>query len=164
MDDDKRVGHETAGRAIYWRWRFWGFEISSDMIAHDYMRRWRLVTPWGCLRVHHILRSDRDRHFHDHPMDFVSLILRGGYVEYQPNSQARVCRPGDVVVHRAEDLHFLKLRGNSAWTVLVTGPFRRTWGFATEDGWVAAGEYEAWKQKKEETTKTTLLALGTRSR
>src|SRR5207249_3630974 len=43
------------------------------------MRRWTLRTPIGMLRVHHILRSDSDRDYHDHPMDFVSLIF-GGWV------------------------------------------------------------------------------------
>lgn len=35
------------------------------------------------VRVHHILRSDSDRHFHDHPWPYVTLILRGGYIEYR---------------------------------------------------------------------------------
>lgn len=148
----RRRGQETAGRKIFrrWRWKLFGFEFEyrSDLIAYDYMRRWLLRTPWKMFRLHHILRSDSDRHFHDHPMDFTSFILWGGYIEYTPNNLPRVCRPGDVVHRKAEDLHFLKLRGRSAWTFLITGPYRRDWGFQTEDGWISAGEYDAYIARK----------------
>lgn len=143
---------ETAGRTVFrrWRWTFFGrvIEYRSDLIAHDYMRRWVLRTPWFMLRVHHILRGDNERHFHDHPMDFVSLILRGGYVEFTPNNPPRICRPGAIVSHKAEDLHFLKLRGQSAWTFLITGQYRREWGFQTEDGWIPADAYDAYIARK----------------
>lgn len=139
---------ETAGRTIYHKWQFGDWGYTSDLIAHDYMRRWILRTPWKIYRLHHILRSDADRHFHDHPMDFTSIILWGGYVEHTPNNPPRECRPGDVVHRRAEDLHFLKLRGRSAWTVLIAGKYRRPWGFQTEDGWVEANDYDAYLAKK----------------
>ena len=112
------------------------------------MRRWRFIAPWKCLRIHHILRSDSDRHFHDHPMDFTSLVLWGGYIEYTPNAMPRTCRPGTIVRRKAEDLHYLKLIGKSAWTILFTGPFRREWGFQTEDGWIRASEYDAYIEQK----------------
>lgn len=152
MAIDRHRSNSTSGRTIFWRlrfdWRGHEFETCSDLIAHDYMRRWRFIVPWKCLRVHHILRSDGDRHFHDHPMDFKSLVLWGGYVEHTPNAPPRVCRPGSIVRRRAEDLHYLKLLGKSAWTILVTGPFRREWGFQTEDGWIPARDYDAYLERK----------------
>ena len=105
---------ETAGRRIFCRWCLGPFEYRSDLISHDYMRRWALITPWGALRLHHILRGDNDRHFHDHPMDFISLILRGGYIEHRPGIRARVCPPGSVVVRRATDLHLLEMLDGDA--------------------------------------------------
>lgn len=139
----------TEGRILYRRWRLpFGFEWRSDLIAHDYMRRRTLSTPWGAIRIHHILRSDQREHFHDHPFDFTSLILAGGYVEHRPGMEPRTCRPGSVVRRRAEDLHALELIGKSAWTIVVTGPIRRDWGFMTEDGWVPASQYDEWKRKR----------------
>src|SRR4029077_8960861 len=117
----------TDGHVVYSRWRFLGFEWRSDLIAIDYMRRWTIRTPWGMLRLHHILRSDHDRHFHDHPMSFASLILTGGYIEYRPGGISRCCWPGSVVFRRAEDLHRIELLKESAWTLVVTGPIRRQW-------------------------------------
>ena len=50
----------------------------------NYMRRWIARCPWFTLRLHNILQSDEGRDHHDHPFDFTSLILRGGYVEHRP--------------------------------------------------------------------------------
>jgi hypothetical protein len=138
----------TEGRVIYSSFKLCGFEWRSDLIAHDYMRRWTLFTPWGMLRLHHILRGDDRAHFHDHPMDFVSLILKGGYVEHRPDHPPRAFHPGDVVAHRAEDMHALEMLNGTAWTLVVAGHARRQWGFATEDGWIVSGEYDAWKTLK----------------
>lgn len=144
----KHKSGSTEGRTIFRRWRLGGFEYRSDRVAHDYMRRWMLKTPWGMLRLHHILRSDDRSHFHDHPFGFVSLILAGGYIEFRPNQDPQIYRPGSVVVRRAEDLHNLELRERSAWTLLLTTPFYREWGFATEHGWIGAGNYDIWKKAR----------------
>lgn len=37
-----------------------------------------------CVRVHQILRSDSDRHLHDHPAWNISLVLLGGFYEVMP--------------------------------------------------------------------------------
>jgi len=139
----------TDGRKIYRHWKLGPFEYRSDLIAHDYMRRWMVKTPWGMLRLHRIMRSDSRDHFHDHPMDFVSLILSGGYVEYRPNQPPKHFPPGSVVVRRAEDLHYLELMGKPAWTFLVTSLPRREWGFATEEGWIGNDHYDAWLKEKQ---------------
>lgn len=61
-----------------------------------YMRRWILHTPFGDLRLHHILRSDHDRDLHDHPFDFWTFLLTGGYTEWLPADHP------DVPVAKAE--------------------------------------------------------------
>lgn len=150
---------ETAGRKIFRRWKFLGFNYKHDRIASDYMERWVLSTPWGMLRLHHILRSDDRAHLHDHPMSFLSLILKGGYIEHRPGPVGKDRQkkhrklwyyPGDFVVRRAEDLHALELldEERGAWTLVFATPYRRQWGFSTEDGWIRAGDYDAWKAMK----------------
>lgn len=134
----------TAGESVFRRWNFLGFGYRRDVIAGDYMRRWTFYTPIGMVRVHHIMRSDNDRHFHDHPFDFVSLILRGGYLEHRPGKKQRMFLPGDFVVRRAEEMHYLTLLGRDAWTLVFASKPRRRWGFATEDGWIDAAEYDDW--------------------
>ncbi|PFH29088.1 hypothetical protein [Burkholderia sp. JKS000303] len=51
---------------------------------------------WIChhvaIRAHTILRSDRDRHLHDHPSWSVSIVLDGGYWEvFKPTQFALTC-------------------------------------------------------------------------
>lgn len=106
----------------------------------DYMERWILRTPWFMVRVHHILRSDRGDDLHDHPFDFASFILHGGYTEVTPLGVAAYSA-GNVLIRRAEQLHRLVL-DHQAWTLVFTGPLRRSWGFRTPTGWVDWREYD----------------------
>jgi hypothetical protein len=113
------------------------------------MRRWEFGTPWFLIRLHHIMRSDSDRHFHDHPFSFISFILAGGYMEYTPacpNGQPFL--PGNVVKKKSTDLHYLKLLNGPTWTLVFTSTYHRTWGFQTEEGWVPAAEYDKWLEAR----------------
>lgn len=102
----------------------------------------RLIQHFGiAVRIHHIKRSDNDRAFHDHPWWYVTLLLRGGYFEVQPKyKQGLYCgethtwrRPGTVLFRRAKSWHRLVLvNGSSAWTLFITGPKTRAWGFLAE--------------------------------
>lgn len=137
-----------------------------------YLRRfflWRSKS--GSVYLHHFFRSDDDPDPHDHPWDFTSLILKGGYRDEQwlftpnrdvkagevdglitgkfPNPKAQtvpgflfkaddeLCRPGDIVHRNAEHIHRAILpEGKTAWTLVFTGPVRRSWGFIQRTGWV----------------------------
>lgn len=93
----------------------------TDEHGSTYMERFWLI-PYNRLgiaaRVHHILRSDEDRHMHDHPWWSVSVILRGGYWEVLRKTSDNgafswdepVWRgPGSVIFRRARDWHRLEL-------------------------------------------------------
>lgn len=133
----------------FWNWLLGRSDIYLDDGSDDcYMERWRIVqTPWFQLRVHHILRSDYDRALHDHPFDFISLILSGSYMEITPESEApirwplrlpHVYLPGELNIKRAENLHRLVLEA-PVWTLVLAGAVRRKWGFKHPDGtWTPA--------------------------
>ncbi len=118
-----------------------------------YMERWWLLkTPWLSIRVHHILRSDADRDPHDHPFDWASLVMYGGYSEQRyttrkdgsavPSGPSLRYGPGSFRRMRATDLHRLVVRGNeSAWTLFIMGRKKRSWGFQTPNGWVNWRDY-----------------------
>lgn len=125
-----------------------------------YMGRWWLVNPGNSklhrgARVHHLLRSDKDRHLHNHPFWFVSIILRGGYFEITPRDQnqhpsldgelyeRRWYGPGSIRLRRASDRHKLELpAGRTAWTLFIQGKKTREWGFFTPTGFVHWRKYE----------------------
>lgn len=108
-------------------------------------RRW---FPWS-VRVHHILRSDLDRHLHDHPWPWASLILRNGYYEETPaplsaGTDHEIRWHGEASFRRAAATSRHRLiipAGRTTWTLFLTGRRVQTWGFYTEDGKVPWFEY-----------------------
>lgn len=107
------------------------------------IRRTIFGCRWFSIHLHHILRSDSDRVLHDHPWDFISVIIWRGYTEwtYQvANCPLTVKLPrwhgiGSVLFRRAEHFHRVTMT-KPMWSLVFCGPRRRTWGFQTNEGWV----------------------------
>ena|ERR1700686_4039773 len=90
------------------------------------------------VRIHRILRSDDDRAFHDHPWRYVSIILKGQYIEVTPvfkdgiyqGDARRVFRVGSLIFRKANSWHRLELQASeTVWTLFITGPRKQSWGF-----------------------------------
>lgn len=119
-----------------------------------YLTRYTLVDTgrWQlCLHVFH--RSDWTRDLHDHPWNFLSLILWGGYYEETPNGVKKLYRPGQLLYRKAEHIHRVQLLckrdatpiekryekvnkeeltylpRRKAVTLVLMSNRRRTWGF-----------------------------------
>lgn len=118
-----------------------------------YMRRWWLIprNRWFNVYLHQILRDDDDRALHDHPWWNLSIVLRGSYVEVMPDFRgaptphARIADlpvrrkwrgSGSVVLRRPTAAHRLEVYGRPCWTLFITGPRIREWGFHCAQGWV----------------------------
>lgn len=121
-----------------------------------YMRRWLLGPKDGDgLRLHCICLSDSDRHLHDHPFDFTTTLLVGSYKEHLADGSVVEARAGDQLVRKAEDFHRLELPIDPdgwpipVWTLVIRGPYRRTWGFQTAGGWVPFFLYAQQAQQQE---------------
>jgi hypothetical protein len=123
---------------------------------------WSWANRWvGGIRLHEIVASDDSRAYHDHPWDFLSIGLRGSYVE-----ETTAVVPGETLAdvyapapgwgdrhrfrapfinrHRATDLHVLHVGGNRpCWTLFITGPKIRSWGFAGPFGWLGWRDFDA---------------------
>ncbi len=103
-----------------------------------YLKRWWLIPKNWFFNVylHQFLRSDDDRALHDHPWWNLSWLLRGGYVEVTPHGRVRR-RCGSVVARFATTKHRIELiNGNPCWTLFITGPRIRDWGFWCPQGFV----------------------------
>lgn len=132
-------------RRVKRRWKFGPLEFVSDSVGTGTIDRW--IIHWrglGAIRLHRINKSD-ERDYHDHRFDFKSLILWRGYREYTP-SGVHEFRPGSIVRRKAQDLHRLELLSGPCWTVQVSGPQRRDWGFQTKDGWIPSELYDFYKK------------------
>jgi hypothetical protein len=119
-----------------------------------YLRRWNLIPRNSIFNIylHAILRDD-DAVLHDHPYASVSLCLAGRLEEnyslrpadtahwhHAPNAR-RAVLPGDVVWRSARMAHRLVVRDPNTWTVFITGPRVREWGFWCPRGWVPWRSY-----------------------
>ena len=123
------------------------FQRPPDFLIGDpsdpYLRRWHMIprNRWLNVYLHHIRRSDDDRALHDHPWHSASVVLKGEYLEVTERRR-RVYRAGSVIFRRATHAHRLVLhRPVAAWTLFITGPHRREWGFHCPQGWVHWQEF-----------------------
>lgn len=117
-----------------------GFAYIHDAPAHveldgPLLRRWVLVTPLGTLRLHHLCAPDV-AHYHDHPWSFASVVVRGWYAEEFPDSSILRRGPGSVGWRSSRVLHRIAaVAEGGAWTLVATGPKRKSWGFLQGGSW-----------------------------
>lgn len=108
----------------------------------------RLLQEFGvAVRVHQILRSDNDRHPHNHPWPYLTIILRSGYWESVYDSQGHLVHqrwhgPGSVLLRSAEHWHQLHVLNSSCTTLFITFGTKRDWGFLVDGEKVPAKEYQ----------------------
>lgn len=128
----------------FWRWT----DVDSE-----YIRRLHIVkTPWCALCLHWIRKPDEEPWLHDHPVSFLSIILRGSYAEIRQRADDLSPR---IIVHRwfnfirAEkfDRHRIIFARRHTLTLCLMGPKTREWGFHTRDGWKGWKDY--YTQKRE---------------
>lgn len=123
-----------------------------------YMERyWLLQTRWANARVHCIHTADLDRHMHDHPWSFISVVLRGFYLEHRPREIEPIFfkdgaewrtglfrRVGSFAFRRATDRHRITtVSCGGVWTLFITFPKRQWWGFYTPSGKIHWKNYES---------------------
>ena len=93
-----------------------------------YLYRWTFIFFGFSIRIHHWLRSDDRRFFHDHACDFISIILKGNYTNVTPDGSFSV-KAGSMWFAKAEKRHYLDIPKGGAWTVLLCGKSYHKWGF-----------------------------------
>jgi hypothetical protein len=112
--------------------------------VRPYMLRWWLIPRNRFFNVylHLFLRSDDDRALHDHPWLNVSLLLRGAYLEHTIAEggieHRRELQAGDFRVRLSGRIaHRIEIHKGPCWTLFITGPVYREWGFhCPREGWI----------------------------
>lgn len=111
-----------------------------DFVVHNasgpYLSRWYLIprNRWLNVYLHRFDGSDEDRALHDHPWASLSVMLRGEMVEVTAQGR-RTIKAGAVRLRRAKFAHRLEHVGLTTWTLFITGPRVREWGFHCPNGW-----------------------------
>lgn len=132
-----------------------------------YLIRWHLIprNPIFNVYLHQFCRSDDDRALHDHPWVNLSWLLVGTYDEVVPGKHdtdridpdqakrdprfhTQIRRyAGALVLRRASAAHRVVLlkdaqgKERPVWTLFITGPRFREWGFWCPKGWRHWQEY-----------------------
>lgn len=123
------------------------FNIPDPSGRLVYLKRLRLVqTPWFGIYVHWINLPDDDRDPHDHPWNFTSIVLRGGYTEalHTDRDHSSLHERGRWSAHRMTTglaHQIIRLEPRTV-TLILTGRRSREWGFWTETGWVDWHDYD----------------------
>lgn len=109
-----------------------------------YLRRWWVIprNPLFNIYLHQFLRSDDDRALHDHPWINASILMRGRYLEHTISAggieHRRELRAGDIRLRPSGRFaHRVELVDGPCWTLFITGPRYREWGFhCPRAGWI----------------------------
>ena len=147
---------------VAWRLALCRFREPDFVIGaaeSPYMRRWWVIprNRWFNIYLHQVLRDDDDRALHDHPWFNCSIVLKGGYWEVVPEYRPSLSWPvpptrtiwrkaGSIVLRRPTAAHrlvvgALGMEGRAVWSLFVTGPVVRDWGFWCARGWVSREDF-----------------------
>lgn len=97
--------------------------------------------------LHGFAQADDDGALHDHPWDFETRILQGGYIEHRGDCTSKWL-PGDRTARRAGDYHSIYELLGPTWTLVTTGPAVKDWGFLVDGKHVPHQEFLKSKYKE----------------
>lgn len=132
----------------YWFKKLFLIKEIKSQLGELHFQRYRIIeTKWFNIYVHYIAKSDEDKHMHDHPWDFISIILWGGYAEIlkkvwwkttneieKIEYNVKTYKPISIIHRPANDFHQITLL-KPTFTLVFTGPRKRTWGYLTVSDW-----------------------------
>lgn len=139
--------YKSGTKWCFWRWT----DVDSEYITRLHV----LKTPWFAICLHWINKPDAEPWLHDHPVSFLSIILRGQYTEFRKlehiktwSKFVKTHKWFNFVRAKPEDHHRIVSVAPHTLTLCLMGPKVREWGFHTRDGWVHWKDYYA-KQRAE---------------
>lgn len=93
-----------------------------------YMRRYMINFWLFSIRLHIWTDSDDTRFMHNHPWNFLTIILKGAYTDVTEDGKERLSA-GMVRYRKAGHLHFVGWPLKPTITLLICGPKKHKWGF-----------------------------------
>lgn len=111
------------------------------IIGDDYLHRWWVIPRNRFFNVylHHFMHSDDERALHDHMYWNVSILVAGRYTEHTINAGGVNVRTeyaaGDIKFRGPKYAHRVELTHGDCWSLFITGPRVREWGFHCPHGW-----------------------------
>ena len=132
--------YRSGMRWCVFRWT----HVIPDGETEVYLTRFHILqTPWFSIMLHWLLKADPQPDLHDHPNDFVSLVLRGGYTEERQNPRGGISnrRIRFYNILKAESRHRIVAVKRQTVTLVFANRVRRTWGFWRDGKFIEWREY-----------------------
>jgi hypothetical protein len=126
-------------------------DLTIAPTGEPYLRRWWVLPRNQVVGVylHHFQSSDDPRACHDHPYWNISILLKGSYLEWVHDPITGHEMPhhrgiGSVVIRHPKFAHRIEIYSDTdAWSLFLTGPRRRDWGFWCGRRWVPWRDFAA---------------------
>lgn len=121
--------------------------LVSEIRAKDgtlHFRRWRLLQLSAfAIYIHQIFESDKDAHFHSHPWNYISCVLKGAF--YEENHSGNLLAINGTVVKRHHSVfHRITVLSKVTTLFLAFGP-RQKWGYSVDGKFVDHVTYRKMK-------------------
>lgn len=149
----------TGVRAI----RAWAFRDPArhlfDLDGGLYMARWHVIredslasrvleklTGYSSIRLHRIMRYDKDRDLHNHPFSYRTFVLQGFYAEerqaIRDSTLTQWLRSGDTASTDAASFHRIAdVSCGGVWTLFCMTRNTGTWGFSVDGQFIDSRTY-----------------------
>jgi hypothetical protein len=101
-----------------------------------YLTRWILFEWAGMfgIYVHKFWASDYERALHDHPWNFISIVLKGSYLEHSEHTGC-LRTAGSIAYRPCTHKHRVELVNGPVWTLMLVSGRKRRWGFWPNGVW-----------------------------
>jgi hypothetical protein len=137
----KDRAYKSGSTWALWRWT----EVDSQYIVRLHL----VKTPWFAVCLHWIKKPDAEPFLHDHPVSFLSIILRGEYTEQRrvpcwcgfSHTKHEARRWFNFIRATRQDRHRIISVAPGTLTLALMGPKTQEWGFHTPGGWVWWKDY-----------------------
>jgi hypothetical protein len=101
-------------------------DMSWEEIDEQFTRFFLWETRWGSLILHRLYAPQWHPKCHDHPWDFRTLILWGGYEEWVEGKLT--WQPPLTYLYRSAEFSHNVRTKSVAWSILWISAKRRDWG------------------------------------
>lgn len=126
---------------VWWVFKnCFGWKWAEPLGKEPYAYRWIFEFWFFSIRIHHWVCSDDLRSYHDHPFWFFRFILSGGYIDHSPSGSKRF-RRGNCGLVKANYKHKVEVDKGGCWSLLITFPEVKEWGFWKDDEYYRSDIY-----------------------
>lgn len=102
--------------------------IGWKEIGEEFTRFQLVKTRWFNIYLHRLSAPSWHPECHDHPWSFVAVLLKSGYLERTVKGDKRKY-PGMILWRPATFAHNVITPYGVSWSLIITGPVARKWGF-----------------------------------